>query len=124
MIVRIAMKQQQRRPRTAMAQANDGAVDAHIEMLEAGEQRRSLRAAPARRITRIIGGGSFGQNGRGLRQRGRSQAGGYGARGAGGRHLHQMTPAHSFSGGIGSLQNRGHCIYSWLEAWESYEAVY
>ena len=63
-IVRIAMKQQQRRPRTAMAQANDGALGAHIDMLEAGEQSRNLRAAPARGITRIIGGRRFGQNGR------------------------------------------------------------
>src|SRR6267143_165524 len=108
MIVRIAMKQQQRRPRTAMAQANDGAFGAHIEMLEAGEQSRSLRAAPARRITRIIGGGSFGQNGRGLCQRGRSQARGCGARSGGGRHLHQMTPAQSFSVVVVSLKKKGH----------------
>ena len=100
-IVRIAMKQQQRRPRTAMAQANDGALGAHIEMLEAGEQSRNLRAAPARGITRIIGGRRLGQDGRGLRQRGRSEARGCGARGAGGRQLHQMTAAQSFLGGLG-----------------------
>src|SRR5438876_11380664 len=39
MIVGIAMKQEQRRPRTSMTHANDGALRPHIEMLEAGKQR-------------------------------------------------------------------------------------
>jgi hypothetical protein len=59
-IVGIAMKQQERRSRTAMAHANDGAFGAHIDMLEGRKESRDCRATPARRITRIIGGGRLG----------------------------------------------------------------
>src|SRR6516164_9575151 len=50
----IAVQEQERRPGTAMAQADDGAFRAHVEMLETGEQPSDLLAPPARRIPNII----------------------------------------------------------------------
>src|SRR6516162_214521 len=50
----IAVQKQERRPGTAMAQADDGAFRAHVEMLETGEQRSDLLVPPARRIANII----------------------------------------------------------------------
>src|SRR5215471_2960470 len=41
-IARIAVQEQKRWPRTAVAQADDGAFRAHVEMLETGEQSSNL----------------------------------------------------------------------------------
>ena len=65
---RMAVKHQQRRARTAMAQADDGAFGAHVEVLEPGEQGGDLGVAPAGRIAHIVGGIGFGDNCRLLRQ--------------------------------------------------------
>ena len=52
----IAVHQQQRRTRAAMAHADDGAARLHVEMLESREQGRDFGGAPAVRIAHIIGG--------------------------------------------------------------------
>src|SRR5712691_3380475 len=49
----------QERPGSPSTHANDGALRPHIEMLEAGKQRRDLRTAPSRRIAHIVLGRSF-----------------------------------------------------------------
>ena len=67
-IVRIAVQEQQGRAGTAMAHADDGALRAHVEMLESREQGRDFGAAPAHRIAGIIGRRSFGCHGGLFRQ--------------------------------------------------------
>ena len=52
----IAVQQKQRRARSAMTHADRRAARLHVEMLEAGEQCRDLRAAPAVGIVRIVRG--------------------------------------------------------------------
>jgi hypothetical protein len=61
-IVRIAVQQQHRRAGAAMTHADDRALGADVEMLEARKQRRNLGAAPARGIADIIGGRRFGDD--------------------------------------------------------------
>ena len=61
-IARVAVQEQQGRARTAMAHANDGALRAHVEMLECREQSCDFGATPARRVTDIIGARRFSQH--------------------------------------------------------------
>ena len=103
-IVRIAVQQQHRRAGAAMAQADDGALGADVEMLEAREQRRDLGAAPAGRIARIIGGGRLRQHRRLLRGCRRGDARGRGARRQG---LNQTAAAHAVFAAFG-LKMPGH----------------
>ncbi len=103
MIVRVAMQQQQRRARAAVAHADDGALGAHIEMFEPWEQVRHFRAAPAGRIAGIIGGGRFGYDRGLLRQCGRGDCRSR-ARGQG---LNQSAAAHAFVG-MSGLKMRHH----------------
>jgi hypothetical protein len=51
-----------------MAQADDGALRAHVDMLEAGEQGRDFSATPARRVASIVGRRCFRQRCRLLRR--------------------------------------------------------
>jgi len=90
----VPVKHQQRRTRSAMAQTDDGALGAHIDMLETGKQVRDLAAAPARRIAHIVRGVCFGDDGGILRHRRCSNAG---RCRAGGQHLHQITAAHALA---------------------------
>jgi hypothetical protein len=53
-IVGIAVQEQQGRAGPTMAHADDGTLDADVEMLESGEQGRDFRAAPTGRIANII----------------------------------------------------------------------
>ncbi len=97
-IVRIAVQQQQGRAGTAMAHANDGALGAHVDMLETREQSRDLRAAPAGRIAGIIGRRRFGEHRRLLRRCRRGDA----RRRACRQGLDQTAPAQAFFGRFGS----------------------
>ena len=88
-IVRIAVQQQHRRPGAAMTHADDRALGADVEMLEAREQRGDLGAAPTGGIADIIGGRRFGDDRAFVSERGRRNGGGS----AGGERLHDMTTA-------------------------------
>ena len=67
-VLRIAVQEQQRRAGTAMADTYDGTLRAEVKMLEIRKQGRELGAAPARRITDIVGRCCFGHH-RGLLRR-------------------------------------------------------
>ena len=67
-VLRIAVQEQQGRARTAMAHTYDGTLRANVEMLEIRKQGREFGAAPARRITDIVGRCCLGQH-RGLLRR-------------------------------------------------------
>src|SRR6516164_11820101 len=91
----IAVQEQERRPGTAMTQADDGAFRAHVEMLETGEQPSDLLAPPARRIANII----FA---RGLRHHCAllrcCRRGDLYCSGARGQCFYETAPAHPFAG--------------------------
>jgi hypothetical protein len=76
-----------------MAEANDGAFCAHVEMLESREQASDFRTAPARRIADVIGARCLSQHRRLLRQRWRGESR---HRCACGQGVNETAPAHAF----------------------------
>jgi hypothetical protein len=89
------VQQQKRRPRAAVPQADDRSLRAHVEMLEPGEKRCDLCAAPARRVAQVIGGSGFRDHPRRLYRLRYCTRGDARRRGPGGHRAHHPTPGYA-----------------------------